>query len=361
MGPRRLLLPVLALVLLAPAARAEVPNYSLVGPLQVQPPSPGTSSTVSFLYAITSDAVVPRLAQPTQVVIAGRSITIDVFVEPNPGGFFAVGEQQDLGPLPVGTYDWVFRVHDYGNFEIDVEESGEFIVYDDPGTIAPLSFVMDAREVEGTDGSCTELPCTGPTVVNDAPGLPFEDWNGYVQIEAWNSIVTSSIDAGADWATFDVTSFTDGFGTPGTGRSVFDVLFRVGQDLPYSITGDFEIDLEQVGNGFTRFELRRVIDGQNTTPIVGLKLEGPFEQMPVNEAGTLSPGLYQLYAVGIGCCTGADADWSFEATIGTPPPPEPPVSVPSLSRAGLAFAASALGAVGLAFATSRRGSGRRSA
>ncbi len=71
----------------------------------------------------------------------------------------------------------------------------------------------------------------------------------------------------------------------------------------------------------------------------------------MDESGTLQPGLYQLYALGVGCCSGADADWSFDATFGTPPAP-----VPALPGAGLAWVA--VGLAGAALAALRR-PGRR--
>lgn len=102
-----------------------------------------------------------------------------------------------------------------------------------------------------------------------------------------------------------------------------------------------------------------MLSGQSFQSIFGFTLEGPFEQMLVDESGTLQPGLYQLYAIGVGCCDGADADWEFDATIGTPPPPEP-VPMPSLSGAGLVLLTAGIGIAGVAASTSRRGSGRRS-
>lgn len=341
----RLALPILVVAVLAPTAGATPPDYSFFQPPLVLPASPGSASVITFQYGITGFPTLPRFAAPTQVSIISNTIVIDVTVEADPGGFLPVSEMQNVGPLPAGTYSWVIRVLDLDNFEIDIEESGEILVFDDPGASDVFTFVMDAREVESTNGDCQTLPCQGPIVASDAPATEFESFFGDVQQSTWNSILSSGIASGPDWATFTTLSFTDGFNTAGTGRSVFDIVFRLTQPLPYSITGEFEIDLPQVGNGITRFELREVLSGQSFQSIVGFTLEGPFEQMLVDESGTLQPGLYQLYALGVGCCDGADADWEFDATIGTPPPPPP---VPAASGAGLALVAVALGAVGVA-------------
>lgn len=349
------ILPALVLALLAADARAFPPEYSILPPLLITPFSPGSASPITFEYLIVGDTAVPRFALPTQVALVGDTIVIDVTVESDPGGLIGIGEQQVFGPLAEGNHPWIIRVYDFENDEIDFEQRGEFLVLDDPGPSGSLSLVMDARMIEVTDGDCESLPCSGPTVVSEAPVVEFEAFSEAVSLGIWNSTLASSIQAGEDWATLGATSYTDGFSSPGTGRAVFDVVFDIPQALPYTITGDFEADFSAVGNGLTRFELRRVITGQNFDSIFGLTLEGPFEEMPVNESGTLVAGRYEVLAIGSGCCDGADADWNFDLVIGTPPepPPPPPAPIPSVSPPGLALLATALAAAGLAAARRR--------
>lgn len=343
----RAVLGLLTVVLLPLAAPAAFPEFSLSDQVLVLPESPDTAADVSFQYLIDGE-VIPRFAAPTEVALLGNDIVVDVFVESDPTGFLPISELQNVGPLPEGTYTWLLRIHDLDNGEIDVEERGEILVLDDPGATGALSLVMDARGVAVTDGSCAELPCAGPGVVSDAPAAEFETFGATVQLLSWSSSLFSSLASGPRWATLSGTSFTDGFSSPGTGRAVFDVLFRIPEALPYSITGDFGVDLPQIGNGITRFELRRVLTGQSFAPVFGFNLEGPFEERPVDEAGTLQPGLYQVLAIGAGCCGGADADWTFEVTIGMPPAPAP--SVPSASGSALILLGVALAALGLAAA-----------
>lgn len=175
-----------------------------------------------------------------------------------------------------------------------------------PARAVPPEFsLLDLSVLPDSPGSASTipfayLPCTGPTVVAEAPDTEFGDFGATVELVSWKSSLFSSIAMGGDWARLSATSYTDGFSSPGTGRAVFDLVFRLPEALPYAITGDFGVDLPAVGNGITRFELRRVLTGQSFAPVFGFTLEDPFEEQPVGEAGTLPPGLYQVLAVGAG-------------------------------------------------------------